>query len=126
MRRKALLIVLLLALLYPVQRSESNAAVTWDDVISWLHEDAATYGATSYVYWLESVLWCESTGDPYAYGSHGEIGPAQFLTTYHGIWWSLPESHIVPLDYSYSSLRVQVQAFVHAFSRGLSRYWSCA
>lgn len=123
--RWAIIGLLLLGAAYAIEFRDvgaTSAAVTWNDVIAWAYADAAEAGISGA--WIERVLWCESRGNPYAHGRLGEVGPGQFLPV-GGIWWDLPESRMVPLDYSWWSLRLQVQAMVGAFARGLSWHWSC-
>jgi len=122
--RAAYLLVAALLLVGAISATATEAArpVTWAEVESWLVQDAARFGVSAD--WLLAVAICESARDPYAYGAAGEIGPAQFLPV-SGIWHSLPESQLVPLDYSRRSLRLQVQAMARAFSLGYSAHWSC-
>jgi hypothetical protein len=100
----------------------SADVVTWEHVEAWVWEDAAYYGVSGW--WLVTVARCEGSGNPYAVGRAGEIGPAQFHPA--GIWWALPQSRLVPLDFSAASLRLQVQAMAYAFAAGYWRHWSCA
>lgn len=115
--------VLMLALAICVDKATQAAnTAAWADVEAWIVADASEYGVSAA--WLLSVAWCEARGNPYAVGAAGEVGPFQFH--HQGIWWSLPASRMVPLDYTWESLRMQVRAAVRAFSRGLSWHWSCA
>lgn len=102
--------------------AQADAPVSWAEVEQWTRADAARFGVSAD--WLLRVAVCESSRDVLAVGAAGEIGPAQFHP--RGIWWDLPESRLVPLDFSRTSLRMQIQAFARAFSLGLWFYWSCA
>ena len=112
-----------LLLLSAVSATATEAArpVTWAEVESWLVQDAARFGVSAE--WLLAVAVCESARDPYAYGAAGEIGPAQMHP--RGIWWGLPESKQVRLDYSRASIRLQVQAMARAFALGYASHWTC-
>jgi soluble lytic murein transglycosylase-like protein len=101
-----------------VEPTSANTA-TWNDVETWIAEDAVSYGVSAS--WLLSVAWCESRGNPYAVGRAGEVGPFQFHP--HGVWWDTPAGlrGISPWD-----IRANVQMAAWAFSRGLSSHWSCA
>ncbi|MGD9892298.1 MAG: hypothetical protein AB7R89_28650 [Dehalococcoidia bacterium] len=113
---------LLLCGIVSATATEAARPVQWSEVVAWTEHDAARFGVSAD--WLLAVLWCESTGNAYAYGAAGEIGPAQMHP--RGIWYSLPESRQVALDYSRASLRLQVQAMARAFSYGWQRHWTCA
>ena len=98
--------------------------VTWNDVVIWTRQDAATFGVDPE--FMLRIAWCESFGNPYAVGWYaGEVGPYQFNPQYPSVWYELPESRQVPLNYSKVSIRMQVQAAARAFSLGLQGHWSC-
>lgn len=101
----------------------SAQAVTWDDVISWMHHDAREYGIAYLIPWMDNVLWCEGRGNPYAVGGAGEIGPAQFHPA--GVWSDVPR-WIFRSWWDVYDIRRNVLGFVWAFANGLSFHWTCA
>ncbi|MGD9895372.1 MAG: hypothetical protein AB7R89_16140 [Dehalococcoidia bacterium] len=103
--------------------TEAARPVSWAEVVAWTEHDAARFGVSAD--WLLAIAVCESSRNPYAVGwAASEVGPYQFNPG-RGIWWSLPESRQVALDYTRASIRLQVQAAARAFSLGYASHWSC-
>lgn len=79
----------------------------WYPVVA---EAAAYYGISAD--WLYNTMMCESGGDPYAQGAHGEYGIMQVKL------WLWPEAGTDPVQ--------QIWFAASMFASGQSSHWLCA
>lgn len=103
------------------------AGPTRADVIRWIYEDAALYGASATE--LIRVGECESNLQPYAVGDHGHsIGPFQWFCHYgdcRGSLWARTPAGRAGISRWDTRQNVRMAAWAFGQHPELKHHWSC-